>query len=216
MKCRGNGFCGTSRVHLLAIFQDRCRELGVILNFEERIEASDVVQRFADSDLILASDGINSAIREANKGKDGFDVTVSTKSNRFCWMGSTRPLTDFTFFFKETEHGIICAHTYQYTRGMSTWIFEMTDDCWRGHGFQEFDEPGSAAILEDLFRSELDGHPLILNRSNWRQFPRVFCNKWSVDKMAILGDAKASAHFSIGSGTKLAMESPLALGRKEV
>ncbi len=211
MKCRGNGFCGTSRVHLLEILQDRCRELGVELNFEERIEASEVTERFADSDLVLASDGIGSAIREANKGEDGFAVTTSTKSNRFCWMGSTRPLTDFTFFFKETEHGIICAHTYQYTKDMSTWIFEMTDECWQGHGFEEFDEPGSATLLQEVFKDELDGHPLILNRSNWRQFPRIFCNKWSVGKIAILGDAKASAHFSIGSGTKLAMDCAIGL-----
>lgn len=211
MKCRGNGFCGTSRVHLLNILQDRCRELGVTMNFEQQIDARTLDERFADADMIVAADGINSAIREANKGKTGFDVSKTTRSNRFCWMGSTRPLTDFTFFFKETEHGVICAHTYQYTQDMSTWIFEMTDRCWRAHKFEEFDEEGSAAKLQDIFRDELDGHPLLLNRSNWRQFPRIFCNNWSVGKIAILGDAKASAHFSIGSGTKLAMDCAIGL-----
>ncbi len=211
IKCRGNGFCGTSRVHLLRIFQDRCRELGVTLNFEARIDPESIETRFADSDMVLVADGINSAIRDLHKGPDGFDVTVTTKSNRFCWMGSERPLTDFTFFFKKTEHGIICAHTYQYTRERSTWIFEMTDECWRAHGFEEFDEEGSREILESMFANELQGHPLILNRSNWRQFPRVFCNHWNVGKMVILGDAKASAHFSIGSGTKLAMDCAIGL-----
>lgn len=211
IKCRGNGFCGTSRVHLLSIYHDRCRELGVALNFGQRIEPDTIETRFANSDLILVCDGINSAIRDAYSGKDGFDVDVSNRSNRFCWMGSTRPLTDFTFFFKQTEHGIICAHTYQYTKTMSTWIFEMTDQCWQAHGFEEFDEAGSAATLQDMFRDELEGHPLILNRSNWRQFPQIFCRNWRVGKMAILGDAKASAHFSIGSGTKLAMDCAIGL-----
>ncbi len=211
MKCRGNGFCGTSRVHLLSIFHDRCRELGVSLNFEQKIDPDTIEARFADSDLVLVADGINSAIRNAYSGPDGFDVSETTRNNRFCWMGSTRRLTDFTFFFKETEHGIICAHTYQYTSEMSTWIFEMTDECWQGHGFEEYDEEGSAAMLQEMFKDELDGHPLILNRSNWRQFPRIFCNKWHVGKMAILGDAKASAHFSIGSGTKLAMDCAIGL-----
>ncbi len=211
MKCRGNGFCGTSRVHLLTILQERCRELGVTLNFEERIDPATIETRFADSDMVLVADGINSAIRDAYKGPDGFDVTMSTRSNRFCWMGSTRPLTDFTFFFKQTEHGIICAHTYQYTKDMSTWIFEMTDECWQKHGFDEYDEECSAAVLGDIFEDELAGHSLILNRSNWRQFPRIFCKNWNIGKMVILGDAKASAHFSIGSGTKLAMDCAIGL-----
>ena len=211
LKCRGNGFCGTSRVHLLNVFQDRCRDLGVKMSFEDRIDPRTVQERFADSDMILVADGINSAIRDAHSGRDGFDVSVSTKSNRFCWMGSGKPQTDFTYHFKETEHGVICAHTYQYEQDTATWVFEMSDACWRGHGFKEFDEEGSAEILQAMFSDELDGHPLILNRSNWRQFPRLFCNNWSVGKMVILGDAKASAHFSVGSGTKLAMDCAIGL-----
>ena len=211
LKCRGNGFCGTSRVHLLNVFQERCRDLGVKMTFEERIDAQSVEDRFADSDMILVADGIGSAIRDAHSGPDGFDVSVSTRSNRFCWMGSTKQQTDFRYHFKETSHGIICAHTYQYDQDTATWIFEMSDECWQGHGFEEFDEEGSAATLQALFEDELDGHPLILNRSNWRQFPRLFCNKWSIGKMVILGDAKASAHFSVGSGTKLAMDCAIGL-----
>ncbi len=211
LKSEGNGFCGTSRVHLLKVFQDRCRDLGVKLHFEEAIDPATVEERFADSDMILVADGIGSGIRELNKGPDGFDVSVVQKTNRFCWMGSERPLTDFTYFFKETEHGLICAHTYQYEHGKSTWIFEMSDECWLAHGFETFDEPGSAAKLEKIFEDELIGYPLILNRSYWRQFPRIFCNKWSVNKMVILGDAKASAHYSIGSGSKLAMDCAIGL-----
>lgn len=211
IKCGGNGFCGTSRIHLLTVFQDRCRELGVKMTFEERIDPNTVEERFADSDMILIADGIASAIRDAYQGPEGFDVSITIKNNRFCWMGSHRPVTDFTYFFTQTEHGIICAHTYQYQADMSTWVFEMSEACWQGHGFIESDEAGSAAKLEAIFAAELEGYPLILNRSLWRHFPRLFCNNWSVGKMVILGDAKASAHFSIGSGSKLAMDCAIGL-----
>ena len=209
IRCAGNGFCGTSRKTLLQILHKRCRDLDIKLTFGCLIEAKDVESRFADSDIILASDGINSAIREHYK--EDFKPSTTIKSNRFCWMGSTRPMGEFNYFFKETEHGIICAHCYQYQRDASTWVFEMDDDCWHGHGFEEFDEEGSKKKLEALFADELEGHSLILNRSFWRQFPRIFCENWWSGKIVILGDAKASAHFSIGSGTKLAMECGIAL-----
>ena len=209
LRCAGNGFCGTSRFTLLRILQERCRELGVGLHFEARIAPEELETRFADSDMILAADGINSPIRE--HFRDAFKPTKALKSNRFCWMGSARPMDEFNYFFRETEHGVICAHTYQYAANASTWIFEMSDACWQGHGFSEFDEQGSKEKLEKIYASELQGHPLLLNRSNWRQFPRIFCENWYHGKIAILGDAKASAHYSIGSGSKLAMECAIAL-----
>ncbi|BFM09004.1 hypothetical protein [Halioxenophilus aromaticivorans] len=204
VRCSGNGFCGISRIRLLQLLQDRCHDLGVGLHFDQRIEPEVLETRFADSDIILSADGIGSAIRDHYA--DHFQPTTEHKSNRFCWMGSTRPLADFTYFFKETEHGLICAHTYQYEADKSTWVFEMSDDCWQKHGFEVQDEAGSKSKLEVIFADELQGHGLILNRSMWRQFPRIFCNQWFYKNIAILGDAKASAHFSIGSGTKLAME----------
>ena len=209
IRCGGNGFCGTSRFALLALLHDRCREEGVALHFGERVEAADLETRFADSDIILATDGINSQIR--THYSEHFKPSITTRSNRFCWMGSTRPMDEFNYFFKETEHGVICAHTYQYEPGRSTWVFEMNEECWQGHGFEEFDEPGSAAKLEKIFADELIGHPLLINRSYWRRFPRIFCENWYHKNIVILGDAKASAHFSIGSGTKLAMECAIAL-----
>jgi anthraniloyl-CoA monooxygenase len=209
IRCAGNGFCGTSRVKLLEILQQRCAEVGVDLVFCERIEPEQLATRFADSDIIVAADGINSPIRE--HFRDSFRPQVSVKANRFCWMGSTRPMHEFNYFFRQTEHGVICAHTYQYEADRSTWVFEMDEACWQGHGFDEFDEEGSRAILERIFAEELDGHPLLLNRSMWRRFPRIFCETWSHRNIVILGDAKASAHFSIGSGTKLAMECAIAL-----
>ncbi|MEM8812037.1 MAG: FAD-dependent monooxygenase [Pseudomonadota bacterium] len=211
VRCAGNGFCGTSRFTLLKVLQERCQELGVVMSFSDRIDPATLKTRFPDSDVIVASDGINSAIRE--HFADAFQPSVTVKSNRFCWMGSTRPMDEFNYFFRNTEHGIICAHSYQYQRDASTWVFEMDEACWQGHGFEEFDEEGSKTKLEAIFAEELGGHGLLLNRSNWRRFPRIFCETWYHDNIVIVGDAKASAHFSIGSGTKLAMECGIALSQ---
>ncbi|AVO37115.1 FAD-dependent monooxygenase [Pukyongiella litopenaei] len=209
MRVAGNGFCGTSRHTLLNILQGRCAELGVRMEFGVDIDPATLKTRFADSDVIVAADGINSAIRDHHR--DAFRPSLSWKSNRFCWMGSTRPMGEFNYFFKQTDHGHMVAHCYQYEGDHSTWVFEMDEETWTGHGFEEFDEEGSKARLEAIFADELQGHPLLLNRSNWRNFPRIFCETWYHDNIVILGDAKASAHFSIGSGTKLAMECAIAL-----
>ncbi len=209
MRIGGNGFCGTKRHTLLRVLQDRCAELGVGLHFGVEIDGANIQTQFSDSDVIIASDGVNSAIRAAHEDK--FKPSLTWKSNRFCWMGSTRPMGEFNYFFKETEHGQMVAHCYQYDAEHSTWVLEMDEDTWQGHGFEEFDEEGSKAKLEAIFAEELDGHPLLLNRSAWRNFPRIFCENWYFDNVVILGDAKASAHFSIGSGTKLAMECGIAL-----
>ncbi|MBO0902243.1 bifunctional salicylyl-CoA 5-hydroxylase/oxidoreductase [Jiella sonneratiae] len=209
MRCAGNGFAGISRMKLLNILQQRCREEGVEMHFGVCVPPEEIATRFAGSDVVVAADGVNSRIRE--HFRESFRPEVAIKSNRFCWMGSTRPMEEFNYFFRETEHGIICAHTYQYETGRSTWIFEMDDGCWRGHGFDRMDEERSKALLEQLYAGELQGHGLLLNRSNWRQFPRIFCQNWSHRNIVLLGDAKASAHYSIGSGTKLAMECAIAL-----
>ncbi|HVW54305.1 MAG TPA: FAD-dependent monooxygenase [Rhizobiaceae bacterium] len=209
MRCGGNGFAGISRMKLLNILQQRCREEGVGLHFSEPVDPAKLDQRFGGSDIIVAADGVNSRIREHFKAE--FEPELSIKANRFCWMGSTRPMDEFNYFFKETEHGIICAHCYQYEPGRSTWVFEMDEACWESHGFRETDEEDSRARLEALYAEELRGHPLLLNRSHWRRFPRIFCRNWSHGNIVLLGDAKASAHFSIGSGTKLAMECAISL-----
>ena len=209
VRCGGNGFAGCSRLALLQVLQNRCQALGVVTFYESFVDASELQSRFRDADLIVASDGINSNIREyfANE----FKPSVKIHRNKFTWMGSTRQLDAFTYFFKGTEHGSIVAHTYQYELGMSTWVFEMSTPCWQAHGFDGDSEAESASKLEQIFKEELGGHPLITNRSVWRNFPRIFCENWTYGNIAILGDAKATAHFSIGSGTKLAMECAIAL-----
>ena len=209
IRIAGNGFCGTKRHALLRILQDRCIELGVKIVFGTYIDSANIQTQFAESDIIVVSDGINSEIRNAYEHL--FVPTTKWRSNRFCWMGSTRPMGEFNYFFRETEHGIIVAHCYQYEKGHSTWVFEMDEETWAGHGFEEHDEEDSKAKLEGIFAEELHGHPLLLNRSNWRNFPSIFCENWFFDNVVLLGDAKASAHFSIGSGTKLAMECAIGL-----
>ncbi|MDA9404157.1 bifunctional salicylyl-CoA 5-hydroxylase/oxidoreductase [Bradyrhizobium sp. CCBAU 45389] len=202
----GNGFCGCSRQKLLLILQERARELGVVLLFEVDIDDE---ARFADADLVVLADGINSRFRE--KYVEHFQPEVDVRANKFAWMGSTRPLDAFTFIFQETEWGPFIAHAYQYEAGHSTWIFETDPQTFERAGLTGLNEQESAARMADIFGWFLDGHKLLTNRSMWRNFPMIRSKRWVKDNMVLLGDAKASAHFSIGSGTKLAMEDAIAL-----
>ncbi|MEA2948709.1 MAG: anthraniloyl-CoA monooxygenase, partial [Alphaproteobacteria bacterium] len=140
-----------------------------------------------------------------------FKPSIDLRPNFFSWMGSTRPFDAFTFFFRETEHGIFIAHCYQYEPQRSTWIIETDPQTFKRAGLDKLDEAASAQFVEGLFAEELQGHRLIINRSIWRNFPTIRCERWVADNMVLLGDAKATAHFSIGSGTKLAMEDGIAL-----
>lgn len=203
----GNGFCGCSRMTLLRILCDRAHRLGVKIAFQTEVDPSLLQHR--DADLIVAADGVNSRIRETYRGH--FGTKIDHRPNKFAWMGSTRPFDAFTFFFKETEHGIMIAHCYQYEPGRSTWVMEMQADTFVGAGLGDFDEAQSARYLEDVFSPELQGHKLLINRSMWRNFPRISNTRWVKDNVVLLGDAKATAHWSIGSGTKLAMEDAIGL-----
>ncbi|MEX0644767.1 MAG: FAD-dependent monooxygenase, partial [Parvularculaceae bacterium] len=200
----GNGFAGCSRVALLQMLHQRCRDVGVTLHFSTPIDPATLERRFADSDLIVAADGINSPIRESRSKQ--FGAKTELMCNKFVWLGSTRPLDAFTFFFKRTAEGHFCAHTYQYEDGASTWVIETTPECWAASGFEAMSEEENARSLERIFAEELQGHPFVVNRSIWRNFPKIACERWSDGKIVLLGDAKATAHWSIGSGTKLAME----------
>ena len=203
---RGHDFCGMSRKELLLLLQGRCGELGVELEFEREITSLDDI---AACDLIVVANGINSWIREAHA--ESFQPTYDWRPNKFVWLGSTRPLDAFTFDFRENDAGIWNLHAYQYNDSMSTCIVETTEETWRKAGMADASEDDTVAYCEELYGNFLDGHQMIKNRSLWRNFPVIRCNSYVHGNMVIMGDAAHTAHFSIGSGTKLAMEDAIAL-----
>jgi anthraniloyl-CoA monooxygenase len=188
------------------ILQERAGELGVRQIFQADVDDESLV---ADADLVVVADGINSRFRE--RYASHFEPQVDLRPNKFAWMGSTRPLDAFTFIFQETEWGAFIAHAYQYEAGRSTWVFETDPQTFERAGLAAMDEAQSAALMERIFGWFLDGHPILTNRSIWRSFPMIRNKRWVMGNRVLLGDAKATAHFSIGSGTKLAMEDAIAL-----
>ncbi len=206
----GHGFAGMARMTLLNIFQKRCAELGVKLNFETIIDDLDKVR---DADLVLGSDGLNSFVREAHK--DHFKPNIDYRQTKFVWLGTTQKFDAFTFIFKENEHGWFYNHAYQYGQGVgkagSTWILETHENTWKKAGLDQANEEETIAYFEDMFADELGGHPLLSNKSIWRNFPVVTAENWSHENIVLIGDAVHTAQFSIGSGTKIAMEDAITL-----
>ena len=205
---QGHGFCGMSRLKLLNVFHDRCDELGVNLRFNTDI--SDVGQLDTDAyDLVVAGDGITSILRE--KYQDEFGTTMDWRANKFCWLATSKPLDDFEFIFRKNEHGWWWVHAYRYEEGTTTWIVETSEKTWAAAGMEHFSEEDTKNYCEALFKDDLDGHPIVINRSVWRTFPVVRNERLYHKNIVLMGDAVRSAHFSIGSGTKLAMEDGIAL-----
>jgi anthraniloyl-CoA monooxygenase len=202
----GHGFSGMSRQLLLDILQRRCAALGVTLEFEKEVADSDA---YRDADLILAADGVNSVVRARHA--EHFRPQIDWRPNKFVWLGTTYPYPAFTFIFKESEHGLWRVHAYRYDQSMSTFILETTEATWRRAGLDQADEDQTLAFAERLFAAELRGHRLLKNRSLWRSFPTVRNGCWHHGNIVLVGDAAHTAHFSIGSGTKLAMEDAIAL-----
>ena len=204
----GHGFAGLSRQLLLDILQRRCESLGVRLSLRDRGAGS---RAYRDADLILAADGVNSAIRA--RYAEHFGRQIEWRPNRFVWLGTTCPFPAFTFMFKEDVHGLWRVHAYRYDGQHATFILETTDATWRRAGLDEASEDDTVAFTEALFADELKGHPVLKNRSLWRNFPVVRNERWSHGNIVLVGDAAHTAHFSVGSGTKLAMEDAIALSR---
>src|SRR3954466_4025718 len=210
LRSTGHGFCGIERKALLQILQARAAALGVRVVCEREIRSlAELSAAGAAPDVIVACDGVASWVRDALAGE--LAPAVDVRPNRFVWLGCTVPYRAFTFVFKPTPHGLFRVHAYRYHERGSTFIVECREDTWRRAGLAGADEDTTVAILEAIFADELAGHRLIKNRSIWRNFPTVRCGKWHAGNVVLVGDAAHTAHFSIGSGTKLAMEDAIAL-----
>lgn len=205
----GHGFCGLARKKLLQILQARCLAQGIRIVFES--EQTDFESLRRNCDLLVGADGINSLVRE--QWKDHFRPSLDWRRNKFVWLGTTLPLDTFTFIFEGNAHGLFQVHAYRFEQGLSTWIVETSEETWQRAGLDQASEADTIAYCETLFAPHLAGHRLISNRSIWRTFPTVKCERWVHDNVVLIGDAVHTAHFSIGSGTKLAMEDAIALNR---
>lgn len=203
----GHGFSGLSRHKLLAILQARARELNIPMHFET--EAPDAAALMRENDLVIAADGVNSQVRE--RFIDRFGARIDWRPNRFVWLGTTFPFNAFTFYFEENEHGLFRVHAYRYEPERSTFIVECTESTWRRAGLDRASEDETVAYCERLFEKQLAGHRLLKNRSIWRSFPTIKNEHFYFGNLVLMGDAVHTAHFSIGSGTKLAMEDAICL-----
>jgi anthraniloyl-CoA monooxygenase len=224
----GHGFIGIGRKKLLNILQARCEELGVQLVFETFVEDEQALARQYGADLVVASDGINSAVR--TRYANTYRPDIDLRNCRFVWLGTRKVFDAFTFIFVPTEHGWFQAHAYQFENGLSTFIVETTDEAWQKAGIDQMSQEEGIAYCEKLFAPYLDGEKLISNASHlrgsaiWIRFPRVICQHWvhwtrphgeqaREVPVVLMGDAAHTAHFSIGSGTKLALEDAIELTR---
>ena len=221
----GHGFCGIGRKRLLNILQDRCIELGVELVFETDVQDDQSIAAKYDADLVIASDGLNSRIRSRYAAT--YQPDVELRNCRFVWLGTRKTFDAFTFAFEQTEHGWFAAHAYQFDATTSTFIVETPEAVWKAHGLDQMSQEDGIAFCERLFAKYLDGNPLMNNATHvrgsaiWIRFPRVVCGRWVHHEtinskrvpIVLMGDAAHTAHFSIGSGTKLALEDAIELTR---
>ncbi|MGZ8316168.1 MAG: bifunctional salicylyl-CoA 5-hydroxylase/oxidoreductase [Telluria sp.] len=217
----GHGFCGIGRKRLLNILQQRCEELGVELVFETDVLDDQQLAARYRADLVIASDGLNSRTRQRYEAT--FRPQVEARRCRFVWLGTKKKFDAFTFAFRETEHGWFQAHIYQYDGDTSTFIVETPEDVWQRAGIDKMSQEEGVAFCERLFADQLDGHALMSNSPHlrgsamWITFPRIICEEWvhwnGAVPVVLMGDAAHTAHYSIGSGTKLALEDAIELAR---
>jgi 2-polyprenyl-6-methoxyphenol hydroxylase-like FAD-dependent oxidoreductase len=202
----GVGFSSIGRLDLLKILQQRVREAGVAPRYDTLVQSPD---QFAGYDLIVAADGLNSLVRRSFERE--FGASISQSSNKFAWYGTTKRFVTLSQTFVATELGAFNAHHYRYSPDMSTFLVECDPATWQAYGFADKTIEQSQAICERVFADTLDGHSLVSNKSVWRNFPWIWNERWSHGNMVLIGDALHSAHFSIGSGTRLAIEDAIAL-----
>jgi 2-polyprenyl-6-methoxyphenol hydroxylase-like FAD-dependent oxidoreductase len=204
----GNGFAAVGRLELLTLLHAFVARLGVEIRFETEVRS---LGELADADLIVGANGAASWMRTENAETLG--SSCDERSNRFIWYGTTRPFETLTLTFRETRDGVFCAHHYRYAPGASTFLVEVTDATWRRAGFAAMSDEDAIRRCERVFAHDLGGHRLLSNKSYWRTFPVVWNVRWSFGNVVLLGDALRTAHFSIGSGTRLAMEDAVALAK---
>jgi 2-polyprenyl-6-methoxyphenol hydroxylase-like FAD-dependent oxidoreductase len=202
----GNGFAAIGRLEMLTLMYDFVEKLGVKINFETEITS---LQDVGEADLIVASNGAFSWIRTDNEEK--FGSTYDWRPNRFMWYGTSKTFDSLSLTFRETDEGVFCAHHYRYSPTMSTFLVEVEEETWKRAGFEHMSPEDTILYCEKVFAKDLDGHRIISNNSYWRQFPAIWNSQWSFDNVVLVGDALRTAHFSIGSGTRLAMEDAVAL-----
>ena len=206
---RGNHFSGVARIRLLNILQERCEELGVRLRFREEVGDFDALA--ADCDLLVGADGVGSLVRE--RYAEEFEPTLEPGGNKYIWYGTRRLFHGLTLTFRETEAGVFAAHSYKFSKELSTFIVECDEETWARARFDAMSDAATRAHLGRIFGRDLGGEELLSNNSRWINFLLVKNEHWSRANVVLLGDALHTAHFSIGSGTKLAMEDSIALAR---
>jgi len=202
----GVGFSSIGRLELLKILQQRVRESGVTPRYDTLVQSLDQLTGY---DLIVAADGLNSLVRR--RFEHEFGASISHSANKFAWYGTTKRFETLSQTFVATERGAFNAHHYRYSPDMSTFLVECDPATWHAYGFANKTVEQSQTICERVFADTLDGHPLVSNKSVWRNFPWIWNERWSHRNMVLIGDALHSAHFSIGSGTRLAIEDAIAL-----
>jgi anthraniloyl-CoA monooxygenase len=203
----GNSFSGIERLQLLKILQQRCQQLGVDLKFQTEVTNVEKIRQA--SDLLIAADGVNSTIRQLYA--DEFHPSVSVRPNRYIWYGTPHLFHGLTLTFRETDRGVFAAHSYKFNKSKSTFIVECDQQTWNAAGFAELSGEETRSFLAQVFAADLEGALLLSNNSKWINFSLVKNERWSFENCVLLGDALHTAHFSIGSGTKLAMEDAIDL-----
>lgn len=204
----GNGFASIGRLALLNLLRQQALSVGVRIEFGREIRTLDELR---PADLIVAADGAFSFVRQENE--QAFGTTIDWRPNRFIWYGTTKPFDSLTLTFRTDSNGVFCAHHYRYAPDMSTFLVEVDQETFERADFARMREADTIRYCEKVFAKDLDGHPILSNRSHWRQFPAIWNARWHLGNVVLLGDALRTAHFSIGSGTRLAMEDAIALAR---